>query len=71
MQYMKVKKKSFKTCFVYQQVIHNLSMWSANDKSMSFDQVKKDAGSAKKDMKLVRDKLYVIKWSGKKTRTSA
>ena len=36
------------------QVIHNLSMWSANDKSMSYDQVKKDASAAKKDMKLVR-----------------
>ena len=29
-------------------------MWSANDKSMSYDQVKKDASAAKKNMKLVR-----------------
>ena len=28
-------------------------MWSANDKSINFDQVKKDASAAKKDMKLV------------------
>ena len=28
-------------------------MWSATDKNMSFDQVKKDSSNAKKDLKLV------------------
>uniref|UniRef100_A0A3P8V5E4 Replication factor C subunit 1 n=1 Tax=Cynoglossus semilaevis TaxID=244447 RepID=A0A3P8V5E4_CYNSE len=34
------------------QVIHNLSMWSARDKVMTYDQCKSDAASARKDMKL-------------------
>uniref|UniRef100_A0A4W6BSJ0 Replication factor C subunit 1 n=1 Tax=Lates calcarifer TaxID=8187 RepID=A0A4W6BSJ0_LATCA len=34
------------------QVIHNLSMWSAKNKVMSYDQCKSDAASARKDMKL-------------------
>lgn len=34
------------------QVIHNLSMWSAKDKVMTYDQCKSDAASARKDMKL-------------------
>ncbi|XP_030588294.1 replication factor C subunit 1 [Archocentrus centrarchus] len=34
------------------QVIHNLSMWSAKDKTMTYDQCKSDAASARKDMKL-------------------
>lgn len=34
------------------QVIHNLSMWSAKDKVMSYDQCKSDAAKARKDMKL-------------------
>ncbi|MEQ2239862.1 hypothetical protein ILYODFUR_009021 [Ilyodon furcidens] len=34
------------------QVIHNLSMWSAKDKVMTYDQCKADAASARKDMKL-------------------
>ncbi|XP_028302099.1 replication factor C subunit 1 isoform X2 [Gouania willdenowi] len=34
------------------QVIHNLSMWSANDKVMTYDQCKKDAASARKDLKM-------------------
>lgn len=39
--------------FLY-QVIHNLSMWSATDKVMSYDKVKSDAAKAKKDIKLVK-----------------
>lgn len=41
--------------FVYTfiQVLHNLSMWSATDKVMTYDQVKADANKAKKDMKMV------------------
>ena len=35
------------------QVIHNLSMWSKDDKNMSYDKVKREANAAKKDMKLV------------------
>ena len=35
------------------QVIHNMSMWSAKDKNLTYDQVKDDANKAKKDMKLV------------------
>nr|XP_049575706.1 replication factor C subunit 1 isoform X2 [Syngnathus scovelli] len=34
------------------QVIHNLSMWSAKDKVMTYDQCKTDAAAARKDMKL-------------------
>lgn len=41
--------------FVYTfiQVLHNLSMWSATDKVMTYDQAKADANKAKKDMKMV------------------
>ncbi|XP_053712315.1 replication factor C subunit 1-like [Synchiropus splendidus] len=34
------------------QVIHNLSMWSAKDKVMTYDQCKTDAAKARKDMKM-------------------
>uniref|UniRef100_A0A8C2C7Y1 Replication factor C subunit 1 n=1 Tax=Cyprinus carpio TaxID=7962 RepID=A0A8C2C7Y1_CYPCA len=34
------------------QVLHNLSMWAAKDKVMTYDQAKADANSARKDMKL-------------------
>lgn len=34
------------------QVIHNLSMWSAKNKVMTYDQCKSDAANARKDMKL-------------------
>ncbi|XP_044047085.1 replication factor C subunit 1 isoform X2 [Siniperca chuatsi] len=34
------------------QVIHNLSMWSAKDKVMTYDQCKSDAARARKDMKM-------------------
>ncbi|KAM3864864.1 replication factor C subunit 1 [Diretmus argenteus] len=34
------------------QVLHNLSMWSAKDKVMTYDQCKSDAASARKDLKL-------------------
>ncbi|XP_061684714.1 replication factor C subunit 1 isoform X2 [Syngnathoides biaculeatus] len=34
------------------QVIHNLSMWSAKDKAMTYDQCKCDAAAARKDLKL-------------------
>ncbi|GFO03984.1 replication factor c subunit 1 [Plakobranchus ocellatus] len=34
------------------QVIHNMSVWSAGDKTMTFDQVKADAQKAQKDIKL-------------------
>ncbi|XP_054634941.1 replication factor C subunit 1 isoform X2 [Dunckerocampus dactyliophorus] len=34
------------------QVIHNLSMWSAKGKVMTYDQCKSDAASARKDMKM-------------------
>ncbi|XP_031416059.1 replication factor C subunit 1 isoform X1 [Clupea harengus] len=34
------------------QVLHNLSMWSAKDKVMTYDQVKADANNARKDMKM-------------------
>ena len=35
------------------QVIHNLSMWSVSSKAMDYDQVKRDAAKATKDIKLV------------------
>uniref|UniRef100_A0AAR2JHK8 Replication factor C subunit 1 n=1 Tax=Pygocentrus nattereri TaxID=42514 RepID=A0AAR2JHK8_PYGNA len=34
------------------QVLHNLCMWSATDKVMTYDQAKADANKAKKDMKM-------------------
>uniref|UniRef100_A0A8C5C8C2 Replication factor C subunit 1 n=1 Tax=Gadus morhua TaxID=8049 RepID=A0A8C5C8C2_GADMO len=34
------------------QVLHNLCMWSATDKVMSFDKCKTDAAGARKDMKM-------------------
>ncbi|KAK6167429.1 hypothetical protein SNE40_021461 [Patella caerulea] len=34
------------------QVIHNLSMWSATDKGLTYEQAKQDSKSAKKDMKI-------------------
>ncbi|XP_077379412.1 replication factor C subunit 1 [Festucalex cinctus] len=34
------------------QVIHNLSMWSAKDKVLTYDQCKSDAASARKDTKM-------------------
>ncbi|CAL1548583.1 unnamed protein product [Lymnaea stagnalis] len=34
------------------QIIHNMSMWSASDKTMTFEQVKSDAAKAHKDIKL-------------------
>ncbi|KAG1956767.1 replication factor C subunit 1 [Pimephales promelas] len=34
------------------QILHNLCMWSAKDKVMTYDQAKADAKNAKKDMKL-------------------
>lgn len=34
------------------QVIHNLSMWSARDKVMTYDRCRADAASARKDLKL-------------------
>ncbi|XP_022300540.1 replication factor C subunit 1-like [Crassostrea virginica] len=34
------------------QVLHNLSMWTAGDKNLTYDQAKKDSGNAKKDFKL-------------------
>ncbi|XP_013404916.1 replication factor C subunit 1 [Lingula anatina] len=34
------------------QIIHNLAMWSASDKSLTYEQAKSDANQAKKDMKI-------------------
>ncbi|XP_015687437.1 replication factor C subunit 1 [Protobothrops mucrosquamatus] len=35
------------------QVLHNLSLWCARDKTLTYDGVKEDASKAKKDIKLV------------------
>lgn len=34
------------------QVLHNLSMWTAGEKNLTYDQAKKDSKNAKKDFKL-------------------
>ncbi|KFP81624.1 Replication factor C subunit 1, partial [Apaloderma vittatum] len=34
------------------QVLHNLNMWCAKDKALTYDEAKTDAGRAKKDIKL-------------------
>uniref|UniRef100_A0A673FXM8 Replication factor C subunit 1 n=1 Tax=Sinocyclocheilus rhinocerous TaxID=307959 RepID=A0A673FXM8_9TELE len=42
------------------QVLHNLSMWSAKDKVMTYDQAKADANNARKDMKLGPFDVYLF-----------
>ena len=42
-------------CYLLWQVLHNLSMWSAADKSLSFEQAKDAARGAKKEHKMVRE----------------
>ncbi len=44
----------FSLTLPFLKVIHNLSMWSAKDKNLTYDQLKEDAAKAKKDLKLVR-----------------
>lgn len=39
-------------CFF--QVLHNLSMWCARTKALTYDQAKADSHRAKKDIKLVK-----------------
>lgn len=36
------------------QVLYNMSMWTAKEKSLSYDQAKADAANAQKDVKIVR-----------------
>lgn len=40
------------------QVLHNLNMWCAKDKSLTYDEAKTDASRAKKDIKLVSVKYW-------------
>lgn len=35
------------------QVLHNMSMWTAKEKSLNYDQAKADAAKAQKDIKMV------------------
>ena len=37
------------------QVLHNMNMWTAKEKSLSYDQAKEDAARAQKDIKMVND----------------
>ena len=40
-------------------MIHNLSLWTAADKTATYEQVKSDAQHAKKDMKIVSMSAYL------------
>ena len=35
------------------KVLHNMSMWTAKEKSLTYDQAKEDAARAQKDIKMV------------------
>lgn len=48
------KVESFVLIF---QVLYNMSMWTAKEKSLSYDQAKADAANAQKDIKIVRRPL--------------
>ena len=41
------------------QVLHNLNMWCAKDKSLTYDEAKTDASRAKKDIRLVSVKYWI------------
>ena len=36
------------------QVLHNMSMWTAKEKSLNYDQAKAEAARAQKDIKMVK-----------------
>ena len=40
-------------------MLHNLSVWTATEKNLSYDQAKDAAKSAKKESKLVRNTLHM------------
>lgn len=43
------------------QVLHNMSMWTAKEKSLNYDQAKADAARAQKDVKTVNKHfIYLI-----------
>ena len=39
------------------QVLHNMSMWTAKEKSLNYDQAKAEAARAQKDIKMVNQFL--------------
>ena len=43
----------------FSQVLHNMSMWTAKVKSLTYDQAKKDAAKAQKDIKMVNNSLIL------------
>ena len=51
---------------IFSQVLHNLSMWTAKEKSLNYDQAKEEAAKAQKDIKTVislsstADKLVIL-----------
>ena len=51
---------------IFSQVLHNLSMWTAKEKSLNYDQAKEEAAKAQKDIKMVislsstADKLVIL-----------
>lgn len=40
------------------QVLHNISMWTAKEKSINYDQAKADAAKAQKDIKMVNNRSH-------------
>lgn len=50
-------KKKVELFVLIFQVLHNMSMWTAKEKSLSYDQAKADAANAQKDIKIVRRAL--------------
>lgn len=46
------------------QVLHNMSMWTAKEKSLNYDQAKKEAAKAQKDIKMVSSPRLQVKHNG-------
>lgn len=47
------------TRIVSVQVLHNMSMWTAKEKSLTYDQAKEEAARAQKDIKMVNNSLIL------------
>ena len=48
-----VMSANINSIVIFSQVLHNLSMWTAKEKSLNYDQAKEEAAKAQKDIKMV------------------
>ena len=61
-----VMSANINSIVIFSQVLHNLSMWTAKEKSLNYDQAKEEAAKAQKDIKMVislsstADKLVIL-----------